>query len=273
MYGGDEVSALVIDFGSSTIKAGYAGEDTPKFVFPSAVGTIAREKENVVGAGPRGVGEEAAIQKNYYVGNNAITLRRDHMEIEYACHKGLVSNWEAASHLIEHTYSYGLRVDAKEHPVLLAEASFNTRPIREKFTELFFETHQVPALFVAKNAVLTAFASGRATALVVDSGSSGTTVVPVHDGYAITKSITKNPVGGELITQELSKELEKKGVVIKPSYKIAKTEVSRGVFEIQEKIFQIQQKLITNIWSSKLFKISKKQLVAFQTIRLKRNIT
>ena len=38
MYGGDEVSALVIDVGASTTKAGYAGEDTPKAVFPSAVG-------------------------------------------------------------------------------------------------------------------------------------------------------------------------------------------------------------------------------------------
>lgn len=31
----DEVSAIVIDLGSHTCKAGYAGEDTPKAVFPS----------------------------------------------------------------------------------------------------------------------------------------------------------------------------------------------------------------------------------------------
>lgn len=35
----DEVNALVIDIGSSTVKAGYAGEDTPKALFPS-VSTI-----------------------------------------------------------------------------------------------------------------------------------------------------------------------------------------------------------------------------------------
>ncbi|RVX13966.1 Actin-related protein 4A [Vitis vinifera] len=35
MYGGDEVSAIVIDLGSHTCKAGYAGEDAPKAVFPS----------------------------------------------------------------------------------------------------------------------------------------------------------------------------------------------------------------------------------------------
>lgn len=31
----DEVSAIVVDLGSHTCKAGYAGEDAPKAVFPS----------------------------------------------------------------------------------------------------------------------------------------------------------------------------------------------------------------------------------------------
>jgi actin-related protein len=43
MYGGDEVSAIVIDIGADTTKAGYAGEDTPKTVFSSAVGVLAGE--------------------------------------------------------------------------------------------------------------------------------------------------------------------------------------------------------------------------------------
>ncbi|RHN56260.1 putative Actin family [Medicago truncatula] len=37
MYDGDEVSAIVIDLGSHTCKAGYAGEDAPKAVFPSLI--------------------------------------------------------------------------------------------------------------------------------------------------------------------------------------------------------------------------------------------
>jgi hypothetical protein len=30
MFGGDEVSAVVIDIGQGTVKAGWAGEDAPK---------------------------------------------------------------------------------------------------------------------------------------------------------------------------------------------------------------------------------------------------
>ena len=45
----DEVSAIVVDLGSNTVKAGYAGEDTPKAVFPSAVGWLAKDQESAGG--------------------------------------------------------------------------------------------------------------------------------------------------------------------------------------------------------------------------------
>lgn len=54
---------------------------------------------------------------------------------------------------------------------------------REKITELMFEKYNIPAFFLVKNAVLAAYANGRSTGLVFDSGSSQTSAVPVHDGY------------------------------------------------------------------------------------------
>lgn len=39
----DEVGALVFDIGSHTTKVGYAGEDTPKAVFPTALGCIRKQ--------------------------------------------------------------------------------------------------------------------------------------------------------------------------------------------------------------------------------------
>ena len=35
MHAADEVNALVLDVGSLYVKGGYAGEDTPKALFPS----------------------------------------------------------------------------------------------------------------------------------------------------------------------------------------------------------------------------------------------
>ena len=39
-YGGDEVGALVLDIGSHSVRAGYAGEEQPKCVFPNYMGVI-----------------------------------------------------------------------------------------------------------------------------------------------------------------------------------------------------------------------------------------
>ncbi|KAG5221711.1 actin-related protein [Salix suchowensis] len=67
-----------------------------------------------------------------------------------------------------HAFKECLLIDPKEHPMLLAEPSSNSQQQRERTAELIFEKYNVPALFLAKNAVLTSFASGHATWLVVD---------------------------------------------------------------------------------------------------------
>uniref|UniRef100_A0A453LL53 Actin-related protein 4 n=1 Tax=Aegilops tauschii subsp. strangulata TaxID=200361 RepID=A0A453LL53_AEGTS len=98
--------------------------------------------------------------------------------------------------------------------------------------ELMFEKYKVPALFLAKNAVLTSFASGRATSLVVDSGGGSTVVSAVHDGYVLQKSVATSPIGGEFLTDCMMKSLESKGVVIRPRYSFKKKEVSPGDYKV-----------------------------------------
>lgn len=53
---------------------------------------------------------------------------------------------------------------------MLAEPNNHPRSVRETAVELLFEKFQTPALFLAKNAVLSSFASGRQTSLVIDMG-------------------------------------------------------------------------------------------------------
>ena len=68
-----------------------------------------------------------------------------------------------------------LRAAPAEHPLMLAEPTFNTRELREKAVELAFEKLSPPAVFLARSAVLTSFAMGRQSSLVVDAGHEGTT--------------------------------------------------------------------------------------------------
>ncbi|XP_068669663.1 actin-related protein 4-like isoform X1 [Aristolochia californica] len=242
MYGGDEVSAIVLDLGSHTCKAGYAGEDAPKAVFPSVVGSIEqagavdneRDSEAAIDgkSGNRPFeAEKTKTKRKLYVGSQALGYRRDHMEVLSPIRDGVVLDWDIVDNIWDHAFRERLLIDPKEHPMLLAEPSSNIPQQREKAAELMFEKYQVPALFLAKNAVLTSFASGRATSLVVDSGGGSTTVAAVHDGYVLQKAVATSPIGGEFLTDCLMKSLESKGITIKPRYSFKRKETRPGEFQ------------------------------------------
>ncbi|KAG2411031.1 Actin-related protein [Vigna angularis] len=242
MYGGDEVSAIVIDLGSHTCKAGYAGEDAPKAVFPSVVGAI--DQMDIDGPVHAGVSSGSAVdlqnnKKNHesdrtkekcklYVGSQSLGYRRDYMELLSPLKNGVIVDWNIVDNIWDHALRECLLVDPKERPMLLAEQCSNTQEQRERAAELMFEKYKVPALFLAKNAVLTSFASGRATSLVVDSGAGSTTVAPVLDGYVLQKAVISSPIGGQFLTECLTRSLEAKGITPRPRYSFKKKEISPG---------------------------------------------
>ena len=98
---------------------------------------------------------------------------------------------------------------------------WNVRAKREKLTELMFEKYNIPAFFLCKSAVLTAFANGRSTGLVIDSGATQTSAVPVHDGYVLQQAIVKSPLAGDFITAQCRQMFEEQNIEIVPPYLIA----------------------------------------------------
>jgi centractin len=152
-----------------------------------------------------------ALEGDLFVGPKA----EDHrglLSIKYPMEHGIVTDWNDMERIWTHIYSKDeLSTFSEEHPVLLTEAPLNPRKNREKSAEIFFETFNVPALFVSMQAVLSLYATGRVTGVVLDSGDGVTHAVPIYEGFATPHSIMRIDIAGRDVTRYLKALIRKEG--------------------------------------------------------------
>ncbi|KAM9987801.1 hypothetical protein ACTFIZ_003154 [Dictyostelium cf. discoideum] len=195
----DEVKSIVIDNGSYMCKAGFAGEDAPRAVFPSIVGHP-RRTGTMVGMG----------QKDSYVGDEA-QLKRVILNLTNPIERGIITNWDDMERIWHHTFYNELCVAPEEHQVLLTESPLNSKANKEKMTEIMFETFNTPAMYVASQAVLSLYGSGRTTGIVLDSGDGVTHAVPIYQGYALPLSTLRLHFAGSNLTDYMNELLNVQG--------------------------------------------------------------
>ncbi|CUM46415.1 uncharacterized protein AC631_04524 [Debaryomyces fabryi] len=197
---------VVIDNGSGNLKAGFAGEDKPK-AYASAI--IGRPKYQKIMAGSLiSSGDDNKNGDETFIGDIA-QQNRGLLRLSYPIEHGVVNNWDDMEKLWYHTYTQDLKTNAEEHPLLITEAPLNPRINRDKMCQILFELFNVPCIYVSIQAVLSLYASGRTTGVVIDSGDGVSHIVPVYEGFALPTSIKRMDIAGRDITENLSFNLRR----------------------------------------------------------------
>ena len=181
-------TAIVIDNGSGFTKAGFAGADCPKSVFPTVIGTPKSSQQMVGGQ-----------NKDYFVGFEAHT-KKDLLNLRMPIENGLVTNWDEMEKVWHHTFYNELMVKPEEHPVVLTEKPLCPKMNREKMIQIMFETFNVSGFYLGLQGVLALFSLGKTTGVVWDAGDGISFVVPIYEGYGLPHAILRGGISGRDLT-------------------------------------------------------------------------
>ncbi|KAF5302067.1 hypothetical protein FQR65_LT08617 [Abscondita terminalis] len=169
--------------------------DTPSVVIPS----IVSYKRNTESEG-----------NHHHVGDD-VESDRNTFTIKYPIRHGIIVNWDAMEKTWNHIFHKKLQVDPKNQPVILTEPPINSKANREKTTQVMFETFDVPAMYLANQGVLSLYASGRTTGVVLDIGDGVTHTTSIYEGFAIPHAIPRFNLAGFELTHYLMDILTERG--------------------------------------------------------------
>jgi actin len=134
----EDSEPVIMDIGSASLKAGFAGDDAPKCYVPMIVG---KPKDPAAMVGME--------YKDHYFGHEAIS-KRDKLNITEPVQRGIVQDMELLEKILsDQIFNTELRISPDEHKMLLSEPPLNPKKNREELVTLMFEEFKVPKLYIA----------------------------------------------------------------------------------------------------------------------------
>jgi actin-related protein 2 len=192
---------VISDNGTGFVKCGYAGDNFPQFIFPSMIGRpLMRYEEDF-----------ANVELKDIMCGDECAKHRALLETSYPVEDGKIKDWEGMGHLWDYTFNERMKIDPKDHRILLTEPPMNPKSNQKKMLENMFEKYGFAGAKVNIQAMLVLYAQGLLTGVVVDSGDGVTHVVPVWEGICPPLLVRRLDVAGRHITRHLIKLLQIRG--------------------------------------------------------------
>ena len=157
---------IIIDIGTSSIKAGLSGQEKPSLVFPNYFGEMKYSKS---------VGILKEDDKKKRIGKDCEKYFGV-IKLKYPLTHGVFNDDKDIEIIFDHIYSnLDMSItEIKEHPVLIAEPLLNPQQNRQKIAKLLFDKYKIEHLFFASQPILSLFSTSSTSGAVLESGDGVT---------------------------------------------------------------------------------------------------
>ncbi|KAL7789472.1 actin-like protein [Trichoderma ceciliae] len=179
-------AAIVIDNGSSTVRAGWSFESAPRLDIPPI---MAKYRDRKLGKTFSFAGSDCY----------ADTTARGHIRNAFEAGTGIISNWDVAEHVLDYVFLKLGMNDASgaiDVPVVMTEAVANLPYSRKSMTEIIFECYGAPSLAYGIDSLFSYRHNKGKTGLVVSSSHTSTHIIPVYNSKAVLSQATRLNWGG-----------------------------------------------------------------------------
>lgn len=199
MLFGPDRPPIILDNGTGMLKIGYAGEMQPRALVPTILGLPKKKSLHFK--------ETSILQME----PNLFNTKQSSLSLTYPMVNGIIDNWKDMEILWHHLFDQELQIDPKNHPLMITEVPLNPKYHRENIAQVMFEKFQVPALQICTPNILSLYASGRTTGLILDCGEGVTSLVPIYDAFVIPLGVCRQNLAGLDLTNYLKILLNQKG--------------------------------------------------------------
>lgn len=211
-------NVIVVDLGACNCKAGFAGEDTPRSIFPTLIAKVKNYDPNSENAG-----------HDFIVGSMQ-NQNVDIPSIRSPFKNGLVTAKEDIEKLFTHIFENELHVDSEKRSIVLSEPVENTKETRSCFAEVLFETFHIPSIFMGSSPSLALYSSCETVGVVLDVGDSFAQVSSIYEWTQMPQTLIRTNLGGMAVSKFFQKSLKD------ASYQFTSSNGINVAKELKEKI-------------------------------------